>query len=140
MRAPALAVLAVFMAACSTVQSRIKRHQAAFDASPPAVQEQIRQGQIAVGFTFDQVEMALGAPDRTVSESQPGHEREIWSYGGACTGQPRVGFGIGWSSWHRGGLGTGVGVSTGPGYYACEDRIRVTFEGGRVVDIRRRTR
>lgn len=128
---------AAVLAACSTPQSRIKKHQAQFDAYPPEVQQKIRDGQVETGFTFDQVELALGAPDRTFTESQPGREREIWSYGGNC--EPRVGFGFGYGSWHRGGVGTGVSVGTG-GAYDCADRIRVTFEGGRVVDVRRRTR
>lgn len=137
MRALALCLAAALLAACSSVDTRIKKHQAEFDSYPPEIQQKIRAGQVDPGFTFNQVEMALGAPDRTYTESSPGKEREIWSYGGGT--EPRVGFGVGYGSWHRGGVGTGVAVGSGPGY-AYEDRITVVFEGGRVVNVRRRDR
>jgi hypothetical protein len=138
MKALALALAAALLAACSSVNSRIKKHQAEFDSYPPEIQQKIRAGQVDPGFTFDQVEMALGAPDRTYSETGPGaRAREIWSYTGSA--EPRVGFGVGYGSWHRGGIGTGVAVG-GPGPYAYEDRITVIFEGGRAVNIRRRDR
>lgn len=138
MKALALCLAAALLAACASVNSRIKKHQAEFDSYPPEIQQKIRDGQVDPGFTFTQVELALGAPDRTYSETAPGKEREIWAYGGAPA-EPRVGFGFGYSSWHRGGIGTGVSVG-GPGGYAYEDRVTVVFEGGRVVSVRRRDR
>lgn len=49
---------------------------------PPAVQEQIRQGDIAIGMTTQQVRYSMGSPTtvNVISPSQDGKPREEWIY------------------------------------------------------------
>ena len=61
--------LAALLAACATPESRIRDNQAAFDAFPPSVQQKIRAGQADIGFTPEQVRMALGEPDHKYTRS-----------------------------------------------------------------------
>ncbi|MBK9989485.1 MAG: hypothetical protein IPP19_01810 [Verrucomicrobia bacterium] len=124
------------LAGCSTTDSRIKNNQASFDAAPPAVQAKIRAGKIEVGFTAEQVTMALGKPDRRYSRTTERGTSDIWAY--ADSG-PAFSFGVGMASGGGGSMvGTGVGVSTGNDRY--EDKMRVVFEGGRVTAIETRGR
>lgn len=138
--AAALAAAAA-IAACASPQSRIKRHQAAFDSYPPGVQEKIRAGQADVGFTREQVEMALGAPERTYTRKTAAAAQEVWSYGLGSRG-PRFGFGLGMGSGRgRGGFGGGVGVATG---FGAESRgadgasMRIVFQDGVVFSVEKR--
>lgn len=127
--------LAAVLAGCSTVNSRIKDHQAAYDASPPSVQDKIRKGQVDVGFTQEQAAMALGRPDRIVTRKTASGERQTWIYGG---NRARVGMGFGFGSWGGGpvAMGTSVGVEEPVGEY--DPRMRVTFEQGQVVSVENR--
>ena len=77
----ALAVLVVSLAACSHGERRFKAHQAEFDASSPEAQRKIRKGEVAVGFTPEQVELALGRPSRVYTKVTPASTQEIWVYG-----------------------------------------------------------
>jgi|CXWL01.1.fsa_nt_gi hypothetical protein len=138
MRALNVATAAVFAAAlagCSTVSSRIKKHQAAFDASSPEVQQKIRDRQVDVGFTQEQVAMALGRPDRTYTRKTSSSTQEVWAYGSGGGSSVGFGFGMasGWSPMYSGGVG--INSSDG-GYY--EDRIRVVFENGVVASVENR--
>jgi hypothetical protein len=127
-RAPAVAAAAaVLLAACAGVSSRIDEHRALFDASTPEVQRSIRGGRIEVGFTKEQVYMALGRPDRVVERKTSVDARETWLYGVPQT--PLLGFGL------------GVG---GVGFVAAEPvddppdraaRLSVAFDNGQVVSI-----
>jgi outer membrane protein assembly factor BamE (lipoprotein component of BamABCDE complex) len=119
--------LAAVLAACASISSRIKSHQAAFDASPPDVQAKIRKGVIAVGFTTDQVVMALGRPTRVYAKVTPKGAQEIWDYGLDT------------------GLGTGAGTPYGDGGIVVgdaffEEILRVVFEKGVAVDVVKRLR
>jgi len=121
----------LFVSGCSTTDSRISSHKAAFDAAPPAVQAKIREGKIDVGFTSEQVVMALGNPDRQYTRTTARGTSDIWAY---ADNRPRFSFGIGVAG--GGGstmVGSGVAVSTGGDRY--DDRLRVIFDGGRVVAI-----
>ena len=71
---------ALFLSACSTVNTRIHTNQAAFDGIPPAQQQLIRQGNIELDFTKSMVSMALGEPDRVSVRADHGGVTEIWSY------------------------------------------------------------
>lgn len=130
-------LLIVLSAACSTVDSRIRRHQDAFDASSPEVQEKIRAGQVEVGFTQEQATMALGRPDRVSTRKTAIATQEVWAYGIDPVG-PRVGLGFGMAYGGPGFLGMGTaieGVSAGG-----EARLRVIFENGVAVSIESRKR
>ena len=91
--------LAAALAACASPASRIKHSRASFDSYPPEVQQTIRAGKAAVGFTMEQARMALGAPDRVSTETTAAVTREVWVYGGGGGGS-RVGlsFGFGMST------------------------------------------
>lgn len=128
-----LAVLAAAVAACASPASRIKRQKAAFDAYPPAVQEKIRAGQVEVGFTPEQVALALGKPDRKYVRKTQAGAQDVWGYG-AGSSRPRMGLSLGMGSWGGGGGGYsgGVGVGSEAGH---DERARIVFQDGRVVSV-----
>jgi hypothetical protein len=133
------ALIAASLAACAGPQSRIKKQQTLFDAYPPAVQQKIRDGQADVGFTKEQVTMALGRPDRTYTRKTAAAEQEVWAYG-VSDGGPRLslGFGMGFG----GGAGMsagGIGVETGAGPEGDDRaRVRVVFQDGKVFSVESR--
>lgn len=75
-------LLLLVLAGCATPESRIQKNPAMFDALTPEVQEQVRKGQIAVGFPEDAVFLALGKPDRMYTRQTESGTTEIWSYVG----------------------------------------------------------
>ena len=127
-------ILAAAMAACQSPQSRIRKNQAVFDASPPEAQRAIREGRVEVGFTPEQVTMALGKPDRVYTQKTAASTQEVWAYGGG--GGSSVGFGLGMSSMGGGGFGSSIGVSSDVA--DAKERVRVVFENGRVARVERR--
>jgi hypothetical protein len=132
--AAALAASLLFVAGCSTTDTRIKDNQAAFDATPPPVQAKIRAGQIDIGFTPEQVTMALGKPDRSYTRTTAHGTSEIWAYEDH---KPAFSFGIGVAG--GGGstmVGSGVAISSGNDRF--NDKMRVVFEGGRVAAVETR--
>lgn len=133
----ALLILAAALSACQSPQSRIRKNQAAFDAFPPEVQTAIRQGRAEVGFTEQQVLMALGKPGRVYSQKTAASNQEVWEYG--VGGGPSVGLGFGMSSM---GGGSGYGTSVGVASDAVDPRAqtRVILESGIVVSVERRVK
>lgn len=123
-------IVAAVLAACSSQQARIRRYQAAYDASPPAVQRKIQQGEVDVGFTSQQVIMALGDADRVYTRKSAGaREQQVWAYGFA-----RAGVGFGFGVFSGGPVSTGVSVDTRADPYG-EARTRVVFEDNVVVTV-----
>lgn len=132
--APRLAVLLLLAAACSSPASRIRGQKAAFDAYPPAVQEAIRAGQVEVGFTPEQVTLALGKADRKFVRKTASGAQDVWGYG-AGSSRPRVGMSLGMGSWGGGGsYSGGVGVESEAGH---DERARIVFQDGHVVSVER---
>jgi len=132
--AAALTAFVLLVGGCSTTDSRIKSHQAAFDSAPAAVQAKIRAGQVEVGFTADQVVMALGKPDRSYTRTTVRGTSDIWAYEDHG---PAFSIGVGMVSGGGGStVGSGVAVSTGGDRY--DDKVRVIFEGGRVTAVETR--
>jgi hypothetical protein len=124
-------ITGALLAGCSTVGSRVAAHRSAYDRWPPAVQQRVSAGQIDVGFTMEQVRVALGDPDRVFSRTSPTGAFEVWSYNDRG---PRFSFGVGMGSFH-GGSAYGGGVSMGTSPYP-DERLRVIFDGsGRVNSI-----
>ncbi len=77
----ALGVLTLgLLGACSTPDRRIKRNQEIFDALPADRQALIREGKVAIGFTPDEVRLALGDPDQRWVRTDAKGSTEIWSY------------------------------------------------------------
>lgn len=75
----AVAGLAV-LAGCATPQTRIDRNPQIFSSLSPTDQELIKQGKVAVGFTPDEVKLALGDPDRIYVRTDSNGTNETWSY------------------------------------------------------------
>lgn len=131
--------LLLFLAGCSTVDSRIKEKSGVFDALDPATQEQLRQGMVEVGNTTDMVYIALGRPDVKREIVTAGGRDEIWIY----------------STYYSEYVGTTVHYRRFLGYHPvtgqrviyfepvrnhlyrdrADDRIRVTFRDGKVTVI-----
>lgn len=121
---------------CSTLDSRIAKHRAEFETWPPAVQEKIIRGELDLGFTRDQVRVALGEPARVWTRTTADGTATIWSYRDRG---PRFGFGVGLgfgSGWHGGT----VGAFTGTGYSDDESLGVIFGPGDRVTAIEQRNR
>lgn len=133
--------LGALLAGCSTVDSRIDKNRAAFNTWPPAVQDKVVRGQIDVGFTTDQVRVALGEPDRVWSRTTADGTSEVWSY---RERGPRFGFGVGvgmGSFGSRGGSFGSIGLHTGTGGYHDDEKMGVVFDRtGQVASIETRQR
>jgi hypothetical protein len=133
-----LAAVAVFAAGCSTVDSRIAKNREAFNSWPPAVQDKVVVGQIDLGFTTDQVAVALGQPDRVFTRTTADGTSQVWTYRDRG---PRFSFGVGvgmGSFGGRGGSFGGVGINTGGGYHD-DEKMGIVFDpNGRVSSIETR--
>lgn len=139
-RLPAVfAVVIAVVSGCSTVDSRIARNRAAFDTWPAAVQAKVVEGEIGIGFTPEQVRVALGEPDRIWVRETTDGTSEVWSYRDRS---PRIGFGVGFGmGTFGGGRGSystiGIGLGTG---YRDDEKIGVVFDRtGRVAAIETRS-
>jgi hypothetical protein len=75
-----VALLASFLAGCSTPGSRIKSNPQIYASLSPADQALVRQGQIRVGMSKSAVFLAWGNPDRIRSGVRQGHPFEAWIY------------------------------------------------------------
>jgi len=124
-------VLLALLSACSSPDSRIADHQAAFAAFPAEVQQKIRTGRVDVGFTREMVLMALGEPARKFTRKTAEGDTEVWGY---HDNGPRfsVGLGIGSGGYHS-SMGGGVAMSSGG--YDPEEKTRVEFREGLVTAV-----
>lgn len=123
----------VFAFGCASVDSRVQKHQAAFNAWPADVQEKVRAGKVEVGFTQEMVRVALGEPDRLISRTTDRGVSEGWVY---FDKGPKFSFGLGVGS-ARGHSAVGGGVTVGDDW-RDEEVLRVLFDAGRVSAIERR--
>jgi len=128
-----LALAALALAGCSTVDSRIAKDQPAFDSWPPAVQQKVRAKQVDLGFTPAQVYTALGEPDRKYTRTTVQGTTEVWAY---RDDRPAFGFGFG-SAGGSSAYGAGLGVTTGGDRY--DDKLRVIFADEKVTALESRT-
>ena len=132
-RIPLAVIVAAGLLATSGCQStpakRIAKNEAAFAAMPADAQAKIRAGQVEVGFTPQQVELAKGKADRVVRRTTAKGEEQSWIYEKRASG---LGFGIGVGG-GSGGMGGGVGVGTG-GRAPDVDCV-VSFSGGVVSAV-----
>ena len=71
---------AVFLAACSTPESRISDHPDVFARLTPAQQALVKSGQVALGFDQDTVKLALGDPDRVTVRTNTQGQTQVWHY------------------------------------------------------------
>ena len=79
---PLLSLLAglLFVAGCSTPDSRIAKQPELFSRLTPEQQQMIREGRVGVGFDMEMVKLALGDPDRVRERTDANGRSEIWSY------------------------------------------------------------
>lgn len=132
-----LSLLGLALVGCATTPTeRVAKNHAAFAAWPPDVQAKVQAGEVALGFTAEQVQMALGEPDHTFARTTAKGTEEVWAYRDR---KPRISIGVGVVG---GGGSTRVGgatvVNSGGPYY--DDVLRVVFEGGRVSAVEKVTR
>jgi hypothetical protein len=65
---------------CQTVESRIREKPEVFAQADLATKEKITQGIIEIGFTEDQVYLALGKPDQKRESRTENGRRVTWVY------------------------------------------------------------
>ncbi len=127
-----LVVAALGLTGCaSTPEARVDKNAAMVASWPADVQAQVRAGKVTIGFTTEQVRVALGGPDQTLTRTEAQASRDVWVYldhGSKFSFGLGVGSGVGGS-----GVGGGVGVSTGG--RGPRELMRVVFEGGLVSAI-----
>lgn len=115
---------------CASVDSRIRKGQADFDRWPAEVQAAIRAERVEVGFTPEQVEMALGRPSRVYTRTTAAGEEEIWAYY-----ERKPGFSFGMAVGSGGYQGVGGGVTYDKRYDSLDDATRIVFKDGKVSTI-----
>jgi hypothetical protein len=74
------ALIASFLAGCSTVESRIESNPQIYASFSPEDQALVRQGRIREGMPKAAVFLAWGNPDRIRSGVRLGHSFEAWVY------------------------------------------------------------
>lgn len=127
-----LAAALVLTAGCSTVDSRIAKNREAFSSWPPAVQDKVVVGQIDIGFTPEQVRVALGEPDYQSVRTTADGTSAVWGFRDR---KPRFSFGVG-VGMGGGSSGVGAGVGIGPDGFRDDEKVRVAFDpSGRVSSI-----
>lgn len=128
-----VSVLSLLIAAgcASTPTERVAQHKSAYSQWPADVQANVAAGRIMVGYTPEQVRVALGDPTRTFTRTTEAGTSETWAY---VDNPPRFSIGLGIGSWGRSSaVGGGVGVSTGG--FRDGERMHVIFDNGRVSAI-----
>ncbi len=134
LRSLSVLVVLIAVAGCSTPASRIQNHQAAFDAWPAAVQQEVRAGRAGIGFTPEMVQVALGEADRRYTRTSLQGTSEVWVY---LDHGPKFSIGVGLGG-YSGNSAYGVGMRTGDDTFRENENLRVVFEGGRVVALETR--
>lgn len=71
---------AMLVGGCSTPTTRIKANPDAFARLAADQQALVQAGQIALGFDFEAVKLALGDPDRIAVRTDADGETVIWHY------------------------------------------------------------
>lgn len=108
-----LAIIVGALTGCRgpSLSQRIDGARADFEMWPAEVQALVSKGDIAVGFTPDQVRMAWGEPDERGMEITAEEETERWIYRKKT---PAFGIGLGFGHYGGGGgVGGGIGTTIG---------------------------
>lgn len=115
-----------------SLEKRISKNQEYFNSWPLEVQESILKGEIQVGFTREQVEMAWGKPDNKTVETSSEGTIELWWYEKSS---PAIGIGLGMGSFGtRSGVSGGVGTTVGG---KTNVLALVRFKQGEVISFER---
>jgi hypothetical protein len=129
-----LVALVLALAGCTTTPAdRIAQRQTVFNAWPADVQAKIRVGQVAVGFTEEQVRMALGDPDHTITRITEKGTALVWAYRHRGS---HFSFGMGMAG-GNGHTGYGAGVAMSDRPYSSGDALHVVMMNGQVVSVER---
>lgn len=129
------AVCAVlFAAGCASTPAQRIAGSKEFDTYPSAIQEKIIDGKVDVGFTAEQVRLALGRPDRVSRRQTSSGDSEVWSYDSR---KPHIAFSFGVASGGR-HSSTAAGVMVGDRSWRDEEWIRVVMKDGVVTAVERR--
>ncbi|HTZ19717.1 MAG TPA: hypothetical protein VMC06_02460 [Opitutaceae bacterium] len=127
-----LAALLLVLAGCATTPAdRIAQNQSTFDAWPAEVQAKVRAGQVGMGFTEDQVRIALGDPERVITRTTEHGIAMVWAYRHS---KSHFSFGLGMAG-GGGHTGYGAGVAVDDRPYFSGDAVHVVFMDHRVVSI-----
>ncbi len=127
-----IALIAAGVSSCTQFPAdRIGAHQAEFNSWPPDIQAKVRSGQAALGFTQEQVFIALGDPSRKSEAGVPGNLTEVWVY---RVEAPRFSFGIGGGSF-GGHTAVGGDVSASGLKLGLDENGRVIFHNGIVTEV-----
>lgn len=121
-RLPLLILVTALLAACNTPATRIDDNKAVFDRYPAPVQQKLAAGQIDIGYTREQTEIALGAPSSRYQRTAAAGAEEVWIY--RAPGSRDY-------SRHAGYVGRVTGFRAAPSSSA-DEKMRVVFRGGKV--------
>ncbi|MDZ4742192.1 MAG: hypothetical protein SGI98_02085 [Verrucomicrobiota bacterium] len=75
-----LLLLVTFLTGCSTIQSRTKERQGAFNALSPNDKQLVQQGMIRTGMNTDAVYIAMGTPTRKKIKQSDKGDFSSWYY------------------------------------------------------------
>jgi hypothetical protein len=75
-----ISVLGLWLAGCSTPATRIKANPEAFARLTVDQQSLVKAGQVALGFDFEAVKLALGDPDRVTTRTDADGQTVVWHY------------------------------------------------------------
>lgn len=132
-----LAVSLIAVTGCNSLDKRISDQRAQFDTWPAEVRAKIQAGHIDVGFTPEQVRVALGEPTRKYQRTTAEGSSEVWAYVGGRAGFS-IGIGVGAA---RGSGAYAGGVAYEPTTYGADDEaVRVVFEDGKVTSVEKRAK
>lgn len=114
-----LALAAVFLGSCNTVESRIEKNPLLFGELSSSHRGLVIRGDIKEGMTKDAVFLAWGRPDIVRSSSRSGKAREHWGYTRSTT-VASTSFGYGFGGYphfySRFGVHPRYGYCIGPGW------------------------
>ena len=75
-----ISILGIWLAGCSTPATRIKANPEAFARLTVEQQSLVKAGQVALGFDFEAVKLALGDPDRVTTRTDADGQTVVWHY------------------------------------------------------------
>ncbi len=131
-----VATLALALAGCSTINEKA----AVFSTLDPATQQQIRQGQVGIGYTPDMVYMALGRPTKNIHRVTNDGTETTWIYKSYYEEYAGTAF----TGYHRYAVRDRVSgryvIYTEPVYtdfyrQRADEYLRLTFKNGKVTAI-----
>lgn len=123
--------LLLTLAACSGLNSRIKKDQALYDSWPVQTQERLKQGDVRIGDTQEMVRIALGDPDETTVRITEKNKYLVWAYK-KSTPAIRLSLGLGSAIGRSVGIGGSVGHTVGG---KTRYQTIINFELNKVVRI-----